>query len=501
VINFPDDPVVNQAFVNAGTIYTCISVAPIVWNASPVAAGIPDAPVNNMTYGRKDAAWVALTKDSVGLGDVDNTSDADKPVSTAQQTALNAKEGTINPGTGAQWWRGDKTWQPITPAVIGAVAKAGDTMTGDLTISNVGGSSSLVLNKTGANYAQIVGRNAGADRWYLHLANNTDDFSLHRAPDSGGTTAALSISRNNGAMIVYGSGADSINATKNITTNGYFYQGAATGENQLQGGINTGIGRIVGAQGMGMYYDGGNANYLSMGAGASSPWSWQWIRNTGALNWLNSANSRLFGVDPGGAISLVNYINIDQWYGLNMQGYNNGDGNYAFCEIAYSNPSWNPVHIRSWHQRGQWAGFQLFADGANNVIQFVMSNAGSWGTVRAASFEVQSDERIKQGVALLDRQHEAYMGLAPISWKWPLNPDAVDDGIPKDTRDKWGFSAQNVSQYAPLAVMGDVNAVDAEGKPVTASVDVIPIAAMTVLEVQSLWARVEAIEAQLKGAS
>jgi hypothetical protein len=33
----------------------------------------------------------ALTKNDVGLGNVDNTSDVNKPVSTAQQTALNAK--------------------------------------------------------------------------------------------------------------------------------------------------------------------------------------------------------------------------------------------------------------------------------------------------------------------------------------------------------------------------------------------------------------------------
>ena len=33
----------------------------------------------------------ALTKSSVGLGNVDNTSDASKPVSTATQTALDAK--------------------------------------------------------------------------------------------------------------------------------------------------------------------------------------------------------------------------------------------------------------------------------------------------------------------------------------------------------------------------------------------------------------------------
>lgn len=51
---------------------------------------------------------VLMTKDNVGLGDVDNTSDADKPVSTAQQAALNLKETVANvnalKGTG---WAGE----------------------------------------------------------------------------------------------------------------------------------------------------------------------------------------------------------------------------------------------------------------------------------------------------------------------------------------------------------------------------------------------------------
>lgn len=38
---------------------------------------------------------VSLTKSDVGLSNVDNTSDASKPISTATQTALNAKQGTI----------------------------------------------------------------------------------------------------------------------------------------------------------------------------------------------------------------------------------------------------------------------------------------------------------------------------------------------------------------------------------------------------------------------
>lgn len=42
---------------------------------------------------------VTLTKSDIGLGNVDNTSDANKPVSTAQQTALDAKENSANKAT------------------------------------------------------------------------------------------------------------------------------------------------------------------------------------------------------------------------------------------------------------------------------------------------------------------------------------------------------------------------------------------------------------------
>jgi hypothetical protein len=46
-----------------------------------------------------DNAVAAIDKTSVGLGNVDNTSDANKPISTAQQTVLNAKanNSTIAP--------------------------------------------------------------------------------------------------------------------------------------------------------------------------------------------------------------------------------------------------------------------------------------------------------------------------------------------------------------------------------------------------------------------
>ena len=45
-------------------------------------------------------ASTSLSKAAVGLGNVDNTSDANKPVSTATQTALNTKANTENAVTG-----------------------------------------------------------------------------------------------------------------------------------------------------------------------------------------------------------------------------------------------------------------------------------------------------------------------------------------------------------------------------------------------------------------
>jgi hypothetical protein len=61
----------------------------------------------------------ATTKAQVGLGNADNTSDANKPVSTATQTALNAKENTITAGTTSEYYRGDKTFQILDKTAVG----------------------------------------------------------------------------------------------------------------------------------------------------------------------------------------------------------------------------------------------------------------------------------------------------------------------------------------------------------------------------------------------
>lgn len=70
-------------------------------------------------YFRGDKTFQTLDKAAVGLDQVDNTSDANKPISTATQTALDGKEPTVTAGTVSQYYRGDKTFQELDKAAVG----------------------------------------------------------------------------------------------------------------------------------------------------------------------------------------------------------------------------------------------------------------------------------------------------------------------------------------------------------------------------------------------
>jgi hypothetical protein len=70
-------------------------------------------------YYRGDKTFATLDKAAVGLSNVDNTSDADKPVSTATQTALDSKEPTITATTSADYYRGDKTFATLDKTAVG----------------------------------------------------------------------------------------------------------------------------------------------------------------------------------------------------------------------------------------------------------------------------------------------------------------------------------------------------------------------------------------------
>lgn len=80
---------------NTSDVYTKTQVDTVLATKEPtVTAG------TTSQYYRGDKSWQTLDKSAVGLPNVDNTSDANKPVSTATQTALNGKASTTTTITG-----------------------------------------------------------------------------------------------------------------------------------------------------------------------------------------------------------------------------------------------------------------------------------------------------------------------------------------------------------------------------------------------------------------
>lgn len=92
---------------------------------------------------------LALTKSDIGLANVDNTSDNNKPVSTATQAALNGKENTFSKGNIVQ---GENV--TLTGTLTGRLVGPGDIV---IAATGVGGSAGLQINdQSGTTYTLVL---------------------------------------------------------------------------------------------------------------------------------------------------------------------------------------------------------------------------------------------------------------------------------------------------------------------------------------------------------
>ena len=164
--------------------------------ATADAAVASTAASNLATHTSNTSNPHATTKAQVGLSNVDNTSDGNKPVSTAQQTALNAKANasdTVNL-TGNQTVAGVKTFSssPIVPTATTTtqavnkaqmdtadalkVNKAGDTMTGTLALPNSVLSASGQISSTASSVLAFAHSRGGQLRsWGV---TSTGEFGI-----------------------------------------------------------------------------------------------------------------------------------------------------------------------------------------------------------------------------------------------------------------------------------------------------------------------------------
>ena len=130
------------------------------------------------------------TKSDVGLANVDNTSDADKPISTATQTALDAKQGDITLTTtgtsGAATLVGDTLNIPEYAGGGGGGVDTFNTLTGDVTISE---GTNITFNTVG-NDIEISASGGGGSGTVTEVTTNAP-----LSVTSGTTTPDLTITQ------------------------------------------------------------------------------------------------------------------------------------------------------------------------------------------------------------------------------------------------------------------------------------------------------------------
>ena len=161
---------------------------------------------NSSQYLRGDRTWQTLDSQAVGLGNVDNTSDLDKPISTAVQSALNTKadDSDVVKLTGNQTISGEKTFSTAPKFGSGTIGQVwtatsvnGEGAWADLSEDAGDVEWGSILNKP-TSFPPIVGSgsNQAAPGDHTHTKSdiglgNVDNTSDLDKPISTATQSAL----------------------------------------------------------------------------------------------------------------------------------------------------------------------------------------------------------------------------------------------------------------------------------------------------------------------
>ncbi|EFC80243.1 hypothetical protein [Parafrankia sp. EUN1f] len=141
-------------------------------------------PNNDDFVQRKSGLWVnrsiaqvkadlAVSKSDVGLGNVDNTSDANKPISTAVQAALDGKASTSHTHTipyevpfsrsgvvtifsGGGVWIASRTWTIVGVRIWVVTAPTGTSVIGDITVNGTSIFTGVTANRPTITVGQVT---------------------------------------------------------------------------------------------------------------------------------------------------------------------------------------------------------------------------------------------------------------------------------------------------------------------------------------------------------
>jgi len=165
-------------------------------------------------YYRGDKTFQTLNKAAVGLSNVDNTSDVNKPISSATQTALNGKENTITATTSADYYRGDKTFATLNKTAVG-LGNVDNTSDANKPVSTAqqtaldGKTNKLITtNRQTASYTLVLGDADKLVEMNVSTANNLTIPLNSSVAFATGTQILLA---------QYGAGQTTIVATSGVT--------------------------------------------------------------------------------------------------------------------------------------------------------------------------------------------------------------------------------------------------------------------------------------------
>lgn len=215
----------------------------------------------------------ALTKASVGLGNVDNTSDVSKPVSTAQQTALDAKQDTLVSGTNIKTLNGASLLGSGN-VTLSASPGGSDTQVQFNDGGAFGGSANFTYNKT--TNALTIASSISLSGWYglvpganggISLANGSGNRITwgSTTADPTGANTDTALSRNAAGVLEVNNGTAGTFRdfkARNLTITG--------GGNSIIGSGNiTLVGQVTLGNGFGVFSS-GNAQQAQVGRASAS---------------------------------------------------------------------------------------------------------------------------------------------------------------------------------------------------------------------------------------
>jgi hypothetical protein len=268
------------------------------------------------------------------------------------------------------------------------VAKAGDTMTGALTIASAAGYPSLSLDKTNLAAGNFVmGKTAGVSRWIIYLGDNANEPG-----DNSGSN--FSIRRYDDAGTLYGTVPLGINRADGIVA---MANGATIGSSVLASGGNITAGASFFATGS---YFVGSADAVYLGTNTGGTGQMLYLRPVGYASATGQTT-----ISAAGHMSVAGQISV---------------GSSSACILQSNNAAGAPIYLRPYNFLSTNQTI-IDAAGAMTVAGGVTS-AGGYITSTGAHF-IGSQSFVVLGTAIGGTGQMLY--LRPVAYNSTTGQTAI----------------------------------------------------------------------------